>query len=102
MTDHLELSIIIGTRVMSGSEAMSFKKVVIASLESNMPSSMFTSIIWAPPSTCCRATAKALSRSPLRINFENAGEPVTFVRSPILTKLVSGRMVKGSRPLRRV
>ena len=31
-----------------------------------------------------------------------AGEPVTLVRSPMLTKFVSGRIVKGSRPLKRV
>ncbi len=34
----------IGTRAMSGSEAIRFRKLVIAASESSMPSSMFTSI----------------------------------------------------------
>jgi hypothetical protein len=46
---------------MSGSEATRFKKVVIALSESSMPSSMLTSIIWAPFSTCWRAIANAAS-----------------------------------------
>jgi len=33
----------------------------IAALESSMPSSMLTSMIWAPPSTCWRATLTAFS-----------------------------------------
>src|SRR6266850_721896 len=36
------------------------------------------------------------------MSLENFGEPVTFVLSPIFTKFVSGRIVSGSRPLRRV
>jgi len=32
----------------------------------------------------------------------NRGEPVTLVRSPMLTKFASGRMVSASSPLRRV
>src|SRR5689334_16642427 len=36
------------------------------------------------------------------MSLENFGEPVTFVRSPMLTKFVSGRIVSGSRPLKRV
>ena len=32
----------------------------------------------------------------------NFFEPVTFVRSPIMMKLLSGRSVSGSRPLKRV
>src|SRR6185436_3148972 len=39
---------------------------------------------------------------PARISFENLGEPVTFVRSPTLTKFVSGLMVSASIPLKRV
>src|SRR5262249_6611123 len=38
---------------------------------------------------------------PLKMNFANFGEPVTFVRSPMLTKLRSGRNVRASKPLRR-
>ena len=59
MIDHLDESIITGTRATSGSEAISFKKVTIADSESSIPSSMFTSTIWAPLSTCCRATCTA-------------------------------------------
>ena len=55
MTDHFELSIMTGTRAMSGSEATRFRKVVIAFSESSIASSMFTSMICAPFSTCCLA-----------------------------------------------
>ncbi len=43
MTLHLELSIMIGTREMSGSEAIRFRNVVMAFSESSRPSSMLTS-----------------------------------------------------------
>ena len=59
ITDHLEESIMIGTREMSGSEAIRLRKVSIALSESSSPSSMLTSRIWAPFSTCERATASA-------------------------------------------
>src|SRR2546426_4204111 len=45
---------------------------------------------------------RAASYSPLNTSLANMGEPVTLVRSPMLTKLVSGRIVNGSRPLNRV
>ena len=61
ITLHLELSIMTGTRAMSGSAATRFRKRVMALSESSMPSSMLTSMIWAPPSTCWRATASASS-----------------------------------------
>jgi hypothetical protein len=57
ITDHFEESIITGTREMSGSEATRLRKVVIAFAESSIASSMFTSMICAPFSTCWRATA---------------------------------------------
>ena len=101
ITVHFELSIITGTRAMSGSEATRFKKVVIAFSESSIPSSMFTSMICAPPNTCWRATERASSYCPARTSFENFGEPVTLVRSPTLMKLVSGRRTRASRPLKR-
>jgi hypothetical protein len=44
---------------MSGSAAISFKKVVIAYSASSRPSSMLTSTTWAPFSTCWRATSTA-------------------------------------------
>ena len=52
ITDQRELSIITGTRAISGSVAMYSRNVVIASSESSMPSSMLTSMTLAPPRTC--------------------------------------------------
>jgi len=60
-TSHLELSTMIGTRAMSGSEAIRRRNFSMAAMESSIPSSMLTSMIWAPPSTCCRATDRAVS-----------------------------------------
>ena len=59
ITLHLELSIMIGTRAMSGSAAIRLRNVVIAFSESSRPSSMLTSRICAPVSTCWRATSSA-------------------------------------------
>ncbi|GIT12750.1 MAG: hypothetical protein CM1200mP34_1560 [Verrucomicrobiales bacterium] len=101
MTDHFELSIMIGTREMFGSEAIRLRNRVIAASESSMLSSMFTSIICAPFSTCCRATASASSYWSFLISLAKRGEPVTLVRSPTLTKLDSGRTVNASMPLSR-
>ena len=101
ITVQRELSIMMGTRAMSGSAATRFRKRVIAASESRSPSSMLTSMICAPPSTWSRATLSASSYCPARMNLANFGEPVTFVRSPMFTKLRSGRNVSGSRPLSR-
>jgi len=51
----------IGTREISGSEAIKFKNLTMAAFESNMASSMFISITCAPFSTCSRATVNAVS-----------------------------------------
>ena len=59
MTDHFELSTMIGTRAISGSVAIRFRNVVIARSESSMPSSMLTSSMLAPPRTCSSATSSA-------------------------------------------
>ena len=59
MTDHFEESIMIGTREMSGSAAIRFRKRAIAASESSMPSSMLMSMICAPLATCWRATSSA-------------------------------------------
>ena len=91
-----------GTRAISGSPAIKFKNRTMAALLSSMASSMLMSMIWAPFSTCWRATAKACSKSPLRIMRANAFEPVTLVRSPMLTKREPGAMVKGSKPDKRM
>ena len=95
-------SSITGTRAMSGSAASRFRNVRIACFESSSPSSMLTSMIWAPPSTCCRAIASASPYAPARTSFAKRGEPVTFVRSPTLTKFESGRITSGSSPAKRV
>ena len=88
----------IGKRAISGSEAMRFRKRTIAALLSSMASSMLTSMTCAPFSTCWRATAKAFSNSPFRISLAKALEPVTLVRSPMLTNSVPSPMDTGSRP----
>ena len=98
MTDHLLESIIMGTRAMSGSEAIKFKKCVMALTASSMPSSMLISITCAPFSTCWRATVKASSYCSLIIMRAKALLPVTLVRSPTLTNNELSSTVKGSRP----
>jgi hypothetical protein len=61
ITSHLEESTITGTRLMSGSEATSLRKRSIAATPSIIPSSMLTSMTWAPFSTCCAAIVSAVS-----------------------------------------
>ncbi len=98
ITSHLEESTITGTRAMSGSPAIRLRKRTMAAWLSSMASSMLTSMIWAPFSTCWRATASACSYSPLRIMRAKALEPVTLVRSPTLTNRLPSPMRSGSRP----
>ena len=50
---------------------------------SNRASSKLRSIMFAPASTCCLATATASSNFSSLIKAENFGDPVTFVLSPI-------------------
>ena len=59
--ENRELSTMTGMRAMSGSAAMRFRKRCIATSPSSIPSSMQTSRMLAPPSTCWRATSTALS-----------------------------------------
>jgi hypothetical protein len=101
MTSHFDESIMIGTREMSGSLAISLRKRSIAAFESSIASSMLMSITCAPFSTCWRATASASSKRPSRIIRAKAREPVTLVRSPTLTNSESLPTLKGSRPDRR-
>ena len=63
---------------------------------------MFTSSRLAPPRTWSSATATAPVKSPDSMRRRKRAEPVTLVRSPISTKLVSGPISNGSRPLKRV
>ncbi len=70
--------------------------------ESIKPSSMLTSIICAPLSTCWRATSRAVSKSSSLINFLKRAEPVTLVRSPTFTNKVSSEILNGSRPDSRI
>ena len=99
MISHLEESIIKGSLAISGSEPMRLRKSTITCFESSKPSSMLMSRTCAPLSTCCNATLSASWYFPSRMSLANFAEPVTLVRSPILTKLLSGRMVSGSMPL---
>ena len=48
MTDHFDESIMNGTLLMSGSDAMRLTNRVIAAAESSIASSMLMSTIWAP------------------------------------------------------
>ena len=59
ITANLLESIISGTRLMSGSLAMSLTKRSMAATPSIMPSSMLMSMTCAPLSTCWRATESA-------------------------------------------
>ena len=102
ITFHLLESIIIGTRAISGSEAIKFKKCVIAFTASSMPSSMLMSMTCAPFSTCWRATLSASSYCSLIIMRAKAFEPVTLVRSPTLTYNEFSSMINGSKPESRV
>ncbi len=61
MTVHLDESIITGTRLMSGSDATRRRNCAITSSDSSMPSSMLTSMIWAPFWTWSLATSSAVS-----------------------------------------
>ena len=70
----------------------------MACSESSMPSSMFTSIRLAPFRTCSAATCTASPMLPVLISRANLADPVTFVRSPIIWKLLSGRIVSVSSP----
>ena len=60
---------------------------------------MFTSRTLAPPRTCSSATSTAPAKSPASTRRRKRAEPVTFVRSPISTKPVSGPISNGSSPL---
>ena len=59
---------------------------------------MLTSIRFAPPRTCSIATSTASPNLPSLMSRWNFFEPVTFVRSPIIWKLLSGRTASTSSP----
>ena len=101
-TEKRELSTMIGSRAASGSVARRLRNVRIAASPSSRSASMFTSSAFAPFRTCSRATATAASRSPASTSERKRAEPVTFVRSPIITNPVSGPISNGSSPLQRV
>ena len=94
-------SIITGTFAISGSAAMRLRNFVMHFSESSMPSSMLTSMICAPPSTCCRATLIASSYFSSLMRRLNFAEPVTLVLSPTFMKSESSVMLSGSSPERR-
>ncbi len=84
----------IGTRLISGSDATSLRNFSMAASESSMPSSMLMSMTWAPFSTCSRATSSASSNSSSLIRREKRAEPVTLVRSPTFTNRESCLIVE--------
>ncbi len=100
-TDHFELSTTMGRTATSGSVASRFRNVVIACSDSSRSASMFTSSRFAPPRTWSSATSTAPWKSPASIRRRKRAEPVTFVRSPIITKFASSKIRNGSRPLNR-
>ena len=102
MTDHFELSIITGTRAISGSVATRLRKRVIVSSESSSASSMLTSMMLAPPRTWSRATSAAAARSPDLTRRANRADPVTLVRSPTIRNVPSFLTVRVSSPLNRL
>ena len=77
----------IGTRDISGSDAIRLRNFTMAASLSSIASSIFTSIICAPASTCCLATSSASSYSPFKIRRLNFAEPVTLVLSPTLINM---------------
>src|SRR5690606_3721343 len=62
----------------------------------------FTSMIWAPPSTWCRAISNASSNFSSLMSLKNLREPATLVRSPTFIKLLFSFKIKGSKPDRRM
>src|SRR5258708_40115392 len=102
ITSHFDESIISGTRAMSGSAAIRFRKVTMTAWLSSSPASIFTSSTWAPASTCCRATLSASEYSPASISFLNFADPVTLVRSPTLMKRGRIRSLPAEKLTRRV
>src|SRR3954453_4794828 len=97
-TVHFDESIMTGTLAMAGSVATRFRNRVIVASPSIRSASMLTSIRFAPFSTCWRATSTAAAKSPDSISPAKIFEPVMFVRSPTITKPVSGVIRNGSRP----
>src|SRR5436190_10752064 len=82
-TDHFDESTMIGTRQISGSAAIRLRNLTIVASPSMSASSTLMSRTLAPLSTCWRAIARHASQSPALRDFENLGEPVILVRSPI-------------------
>lgn len=60
-TSNREESIMIGTFAISGSLDSRVRNFVITATPSSIPSSTLTSMMFAPFSTCCRATPRASS-----------------------------------------
>ncbi len=99
ITVNLELSIIIGTLAISGSEATKFRNLLMHASPSSNASSKLISIRLAPFSTCCFATVRAESKSSSLMSLANLGDPVTFVRSPTMINGESSAISSASSPL---
>ena len=89
----------IGTRAMSGSAAIRFRKRTIAACESSMPSSMLMSITWAPlVDLLARDVERRVDSHRPRSAWRNVAEPVTLVRSPTFTNRLSAVDVERLKP----
>ena len=86
----------IGSRANSGSAATTFRNVVIACSDSSRSASMLTSSRLAPPRPARGRPRSRPVTSSSSISRRKRAEPVTFVRSPIITKPVSGPISNGS------
>jgi hypothetical protein len=83
---HFDESIMIGTRAMSGSVAIRFRKRTIAASRPVEHALVHVDVDdLAPFSTCWRATLERLVVVAALISLRELGEPVTLVRSPTLT-----------------
>jgi hypothetical protein len=94
ITATFEESIITGTRAISGSAAIRLRNLTIVAAPSISPSSMLTSMMLAPFSTCWRAIAR---HAPMTMNLRGGGAGGFGIVGPPRQEMTS-----GSRPLRRI
>ena len=99
MTDHFELSIMTGSRAISGSVAIRCRNCRHRALGVEQPFvHVHVEDVRAAAHLVERHVEGRGENSPCSIRRRNFAEPVTLVRSPIMMKLLSGRIVSVSRP----
>ena len=99
ITDHFEESIMTGTRAMSGSAAIRFRKrTIAASRVEHALVHVDVDDLRAALDLLARDVERAGVVARPRSGWRNFAEPVTLVRSPTLTNRLSGPMLSGSRP----